>query len=517
MLKDWTESVKNFNSYHMKQKIIYTLKTTIRYLGIALVYVWDKLILTIEHLNRTSSHKHDFKTRLSSIRSIAKPYNNGLLISRNRKLTRKKSQEHILCCAPTGSGKTQRILLPALIEQLKQEESNVIFINDSAGEIYDSTSHFAKEQEYRIVVVNFSDASRSMGYNPLTHLRKENAQDIAKLSKVLVSSSLGESKDKFWELRAQSMLSFFIRLTLAQPDSRYHTMANVVHLFRHMNSGDPVLIDTTVITTNDDSLFEEWTGIVNTPEKMRASITETVGASLQIFDNQDVQAVTSQNDIDFHTLRQEGKVIVYLVNSVTDQRFFAPLVSIFWEQCYGSYLKSVPKDDEHPITVFMEEASSSHVPVLPIALKNARKSNISIVVFTQDFASLEELYGKEHRSIIANCGTHIYLAGGNHPISLLRELETLSGRMTYEDDKGRKQTRPVLTIEEIRSLPVGQSIIVHGNQPLIIGKHVAAFKHPRYRKVLMRSPLEFESTLANKDLPLIGKAIPNHVSDEDSE
>lgn len=57
------------------------------------------------------SNKNAFSAEFGKETLVASRYNKGFLVTKHRKLTRRKSFENILLAGPTGSGKTTRLLI----------------------------------------------------------------------------------------------------------------------------------------------------------------------------------------------------------------------------------------------------------------------------------------------------------------------------------------------------------------------------------------------------------------------
>ena len=75
------------------------------------------------------------------------------------------SETHNLIIGGTGSGKTQTTIMPQIYLSIKAGESFIV--NDHAGELYDTFSGMAKDNGYKVQVINFRDMSVGNNYNPL--------------------------------------------------------------------------------------------------------------------------------------------------------------------------------------------------------------------------------------------------------------------------------------------------------------------------------------------------------------
>ena len=112
------------------------------------------------------------------------------------------SFDHTLIIGSTGSGKTICEIMPLIFNLGYADESMVI--NDTKGELYNTTASFLKKQGYKIHVINLRNALASDGWNPLHLAYKyyhEGNIDLAgdiieNFSKSLCKNL--SSKDMYW-------------------------------------------------------------------------------------------------------------------------------------------------------------------------------------------------------------------------------------------------------------------------------------------------------------------------------
>jgi type IV secretory pathway TraG/TraD family ATPase VirD4 len=64
-----------------------------------------------------------------------------------------------------------------------------------------------------------------------------------------------------------------------------------------------------------------------------------------------------------------------------------------------------------------------------------------------------------------------------------KELEATLGRYEYEDDKGYKVVRALMTNDEIRTIKSSRAILICGNYAAIMAKLVPYYKNRLYRNL----------------------------------
>jgi type IV secretion system protein VirD4 len=438
--------------------------------------------------------KKGFNASFGNETNIATRFNKGFLISKHRKLTRRKSFENILLSGPTGSGKTTRLLL----KNLYTLKNCSLIINDPSKELHFSASGYQNDF-FKIQTVNFSDSSISSGYNILSRIKKPN--DVNKVAHLLVAASLdkGTAGDPFWSLQSKTLLQIFIRLALHQPEE-YRNMANVLHITNYF-AAQPKKVDVWIAKTGDAKLILDYKALIAMPEKTLQNIVASAKAALQLFDDPEIAKTTAHDSIDFDQLRVQP-TIIFLHNSVSEQKYLSTLNSIFFEQLYGHILQRLPEKHELDLFLILEEASSLYVPLLPLALANCRKHRVGNFVCVQSPGQLKTMYKDEADNIAANCVTKIYLPGQTS-MEVLRDLEALSGKCIYIDDKKQERVKQLLTVDEIRLLPENRTLILSGNQPFIKGRTSPYYKSFRYRGYAAMPPIPLQGDIPTGELQLL--------------
>jgi type IV secretion system protein VirD4 len=428
--------------------------------------------------------------------SIASRFNKGLLISKHRKLTRRKSYENILLAGPTGSGKTTRLLYKMLTEL----QGVSCIVNDPSKELYMLSSGYLS-QSYEIKTLNFSNSVESCGFNILSRIKKPS--DVNKIANLLVASSLdkGGNSDPFWSLQSKTLLSILIRLLMHQP-KEYLNMANVLFTL-NIFASSPKQVDIWIAKTKDPKLILDYKSLIATPEKTLQNIVASCKAALQAFDDPEICTVTSHDSIDFDALRKKP-TIIFLHNAVSDMKYINMLNGIFFEQLYGHILQKLPDQDDLDLFIFLEEASSLYIPVLPSAISNTRKHRTSNIICVQSPQQLATFYKEDATNISSNCLTKIFLPGIT-AMETLREIETLSGKCIYKDNKGTERVKPLISTDEIRLLPEDRTLILSGNKPLIKGRTSPFFKSRKYRRYSEIPPVPLQGDIPEEPLLLLGQ------------
>ncbi len=444
-----------------------------------------------------SRRDKNFNSTFGDISEIASSWNHGFLVNKSDRLTKLQSFQNLLICGPTGSGKTSRLIFP----NLAVLKDCSIVVNDPSKELYTLFSGYASKY-FDIKTLNFSDSTVSSGYNILSRIKRSN--DIQKIANILVSSTLDKGNgggDPFWSLQTKTLLSILLRLVQLQPEV-YRNMANVKFLL-DIFTVKPKYIDSLVAQSQDKALVLEYKSLIATPEKTLQNITASAKATLQIFTDEEFAKVTSVDTISFEALR-ERPTIIFLHNSIADQKHASTLISIFFQQFYEYILSRIPNKNELPIYIILEEASSLYIPVLPISLANTRKHLCATMVAIQNVKQLENFYGKEAENIASNCVTKCYLPGITS-LDNLREIESLGGKMTYLDENGKEKSKSLMTVDEIRRMDENEILILCGNKPFILSKTSPYYLSFKYSRRASFPPAPLKGEIPQTPIRLIGE------------
>ncbi|MGY3214793.1 type IV secretory system conjugative DNA transfer family protein [Mucilaginibacter sp. HD30] len=434
-----------------------------------------------------------FTAEFGSIGDIGSWFNHGFVVGRYKKLKKRDSYESVLLSGNTGSGKTSRYLL----KQILSLKNCSLLVNDPQFELWKYGSGYLKRHFKNIYSINFSNSAVSAGYSPFSRIRKPN--DVHKLASLLISNTLHQSGDIFWSLASINLTQVLIRILLYQP-TQFHNLANLIRML-HFFSVEPGRTDAWVAETKDEKLIIDYKGIVATPEKTLQNVVASVKAALQVFDDPEIAKTTAYDTIDFEKMRTEPTAI-FLHNTLGDQKYINVLNSILFDQFYAFALEKLPQKDDLSIYVLLEECASLYIPMLAQATATCRKAFVGNYLAVQSHSQLKSFYKDQSETIKSNCRTKIWLSGQTS-IEELREIETLSGKRIYIDDKGSEKVVPLISMDAIRTMPKNRSLILSSNFPLILAKSSPYYRSLIFRRRAAIPPAELECHIPDTPIPMI--------------
>lgn len=416
-------------------------------------------------------------------------FNDGLLLDgKNKRLSQKDSFNHLALISRTGGGKTTAYVLPN-VYKLATEKCSMV-ITDLSGEIFDKTSGYLERQGFKIYVLDPSNLSESIRYNPLSYAKDSMSIDL--ISDILISSAgLAGTKasDKIWSDGAKSFISILIKALNGTKDKRYMNLANVRYLLNNFGkSGEP--LDEFMKMYADDKTFTEYSGFVKgNPSTILSYISTASTALSPIGINDDLEKLTYSHSIDFKKLRAE-KSVIYIRIEQQFQEQFSFLLNLFYAQLFNEMMKKIPSKNDYPIYCLLDEFGNMNIPKFSTVITTIRKYKVSISIILQNINQLYEKYSQNSAKTILNGGITNRLLYNGIDSELAKELETMfgtketlrqqaNGEHYYKDES-------VMNASEIRTIKDDEAIYLHASKKplkLTIKPYYKDFMYKSYAKL----------------------------------
>ena len=393
-------------------------------------------------------------------------YNNG------KKLWVDSGEYHNLIIGSTGSGKTQMMVQPMVSVLAKAGESMII--TDPKGEIYETNGEMLRENGYKIVVLNFRNPLNGNSWNPFAlpyQLYKSGNIDksvelLEDLGLNIIRDPNNKSGDPFWE---NTSADYFTGLSVALFEDADESEINLNSINLMVTEGD----DKCGMGSNyakeyfnakdkTGTAFIKASSAVNAPNETRGGILSVFKQKVNLFASRaNLSEMLSHSDFNMEDIGKE-KTAVFLI--IQDEKTtYHPLVTIFLKQCYESLIDAAqgcPGGKLPYKTNFILDEFANMPPLKDVTtmVTAARSRNIRFTFIIQNFAQLNDVYGKEQAETIkGNCGNIIYLISSE--MSALEEISKMCGEVKSKE-KDKTASTPLATVSDLQRLPEWTVIIL---------------------------------------------------------
>lgn len=421
-------------------------------------------------------------------RALFSSSNTGLLIDGDSKrISEKDSFEHVAVIAKPGGGKTTAYIIPNLIDRAMKGDSVVTL--DPSGELFEKTSAFFIKKGYKVQLIDPLDTARSVQFNPYYGLGMNDLQEVRSISSSLVLSRYGNAKDLLWNDGAITLISFFAKCLVFRGDA-LHIPAIYSLLLRF--GGDGKALDDWVAQVShpnnpdDESIADEWYGIINTQEKMLASYSTIAKTALNSVSDESLKWLLSDNDIDFKGYRRE-KTVLYISFPAHKQEDYQFLIDVLYVRLFSTLMEQLPTKRDLNVYCLLDEFGSSYIKDFQSVINNIRKYRVSLSLVMQSIAQLRAKYGFYSDAIKGGIGSYVVFAGADNVTAdeiskTIGKKEVIERNEFSEVVKSRRESN-LLNPDQIRTLGDRQAVFLSKNHYPIILDFVPYWDNRKYKRV----------------------------------
>lgn len=392
------------------------------------------------------------------------------LISNGKELWVDDGEFHTLVIGATGSGKTQSTILPTVKVLAKKGESMVI--SDPKGEIYEKTGMDLKERGYNIILLNFRNPQNGNAWNPLTlpyKLYKEGNQDKAielldDLALNILYDESNKNADPFWE---KTSADYFSGLALGLFEDADEKKININSISLTTTVGEEKFGGTKFVNEYFQGKDPNGAAYINasstilSPNETRGSIISVFKQKIKLFaSRENLSEMLSYSDFTLEEIGEKKTAVFIIIQD--EKKTLHPLATIFIKQCYETLIDVAQKHGGAlPIrTNFLLDEFANMPPLKDVTtmITAARSRQIRFTMIIQNFAQLNQVYGKENAETIkGNCGNIIYLISTE--LAALEEISKLCGEVKSKKDDKTAST-PLVTVSDLQRMKQFDQIVL---------------------------------------------------------
>ena len=269
----------------------------------------------------------------SEVRGAALLGNDGVLLGQWRgRYLRHDGPEHVLCFAPTRSGKGVGLVVPTLLTW-----SGSAIVHDIKGENWTLTAGW-RARFGRALLFDPTNAA-SAAYNPLLEVRRGEweVRDVQNIADVLVDPEGALERRNHWEKTSHSLLvGAILHVLYAEPDK---TLAGVANFLSDPRRPIETTLRAMMTTPHlgergvHPVIASSARELLNKSDNERSGVLSTAMSFLGLYRDPVVAAVTRQCDWRIRDLvKGESPATLYLVVPPSDISRTKPLVRLILNQ-----------------------------------------------------------------------------------------------------------------------------------------------------------------------------------------
>lgn len=444
----------------------------------------------------------------------------GVVIGRlANQYLRHDGPEHVLCFAPTRSGKGVGLVIPTLLTW-----PHSAIVHDIKGENWELTAGF--RSSFSQVLLFDPTNSYSAAYNPLMEVRRgvSEVRDVQNIADVLVDPEGSLERRNHWEKTSHSLLVGAILHVLYVESDK--TLAGVAAFLSDPKRSIEATLAAMMATPH---LGEEGVHpivasaareLLNKSENERSGVLSTAMSFLGLYRDPVIANVTRQCDWRISDLVDTVRpVTLYLVVPPSDISRTKPLIRLILNQIGRRLTEELAAGTKRQRLLLMldEFPALGRLDFFESALAFMAGYGIKAFLIAQSLNQIEKAYG-QNNAILDNCHVRVCFATNDERTAkrVSESLGTATEMRAMKNYAGhrlspwlghlmvsRSETaRALLTQGEIMQLPDTDEIVMLAGVHPVRAKKVRYYTDPRLVKRV-------------KDLPKSSTSLPEKAAASD--
>lgn len=398
----------------------------------------------------------------------------GILLGKFRgRFLYSDTNTHVMCVAPTRSGKGIGVVIPNL---LSWEDSVVCF--DIKQENFEKTAGFRKSHGHEVFLwAPMSKDRKSHRYNPFSEISSDpitRISDLQRIATILIKDSASHDSN-MWIIEARSL---FVGLALYVLDNEDmpSTIGSVYRLLgTEQELGDIIRHIVKAHKELDPESIGMLMNFANKAAKERSGVKSSLSQALSLWKTPEIDAVTSASDFSLRNLKKK-RMAVYIGVATGDIPTVAPLLNLFFEQLMTTLTMKLPDATEpRKVLILLDEFHMlGRMETVANVFTLAGGYNCRVLAVVQGLGWIDDVYGKQKRDgILSVCAHRIFFAAndletaryvsemcGEKTIEMVSTTKNSSSRLGSSTQNISSRTWPLITKDQITRLPRKSEIIL---------------------------------------------------------
>ncbi|WP_299211528.1 conjugal transfer protein TraG [uncultured Tateyamaria sp.] len=428
----------------------------------------------------------------------------GVILGRYQsRYLRHDGPEHVLCFAPTRSGKGVGLVVPSLLTW-----PGSAIVHDIKGENWQLTANY-RSRFSRVLLFDPTDPT-SAAYNPLLEVRRGDSEvrDVQNVADILVDPEGLLERRNHWEKTSHSLLvGAILHVLYAEADK---TLAGVVAFLsdpkRPIESTLAAMMRTPHLGDRPHPVAAQAAReLLNKSENERSGVLSTAMSFLGLYRDPVVAKVTSRCDWRIDDLvTGDRPVTLYLVVPPSDISRTKPLIRLVLNQIGRRLTEDLHAKRSHRMLLMLDEFPAlGRLDFFESQLAFMAGYGIKAFLIAQSLNQIEKAYG-QNNAILDNC--HVRVAFATNDERTAKRVSDALGTATemrvmknYAGHRlsswlghlmvSRQETaRPLLTPGEMMQLPPTDEIVLVSGAPPVRAEKARYYAHPQFKARIAPPP-----------------------------
>ncbi|MFG1279910.1 conjugal transfer protein TraG [Xanthobacter autotrophicus] len=433
-----------------------------------------------------------------------------------RDYLRHDGPEHVLCFAPTRSGKGVGLVVPTLLTW-----PGSAIVHDIKGENWQLTAGF-RARHGKVVLFDPTNP-KSSPYNPLLEIRRGDfeVRDVQNVADVLVDPEGSLDRRNHWEKTSHSLLvGAILHVLYAGEDKTLSGVASFLSDPRRPIEATLRAMMTTRHLGEDGPhpvVASTARELLNKSDNERSGVLSTAMSFLGLYRDPVVAAVTRRCDWRIADLiADEQPVSLFLVVPPSDISRTKPLIRLVLNQIGRRLTEDLhARDRRHRVLMMLDEFPAlGRLDFFESALAFMAGYKIKAFLIAQSLNQIEKAYGANN-SILDNCHVRVSFAANDERTAkrISDSLGTATEMRAMRNYAGhrlspwlghlmvsRQETaRPLLTPGEVMQLPPADEIVMVAGTPPIKAKKARYYEDHRFAERVLSPPAPSRTTRTTRD------------------
>ena len=440
------------------------------------------------------------------VREASLLVHDGVLLGRWRdEYLRHDGPEHVLCFAPTRSGKGVGLVVPTLLTW-----PGSAIVHDIKGENWTLTAGW-RARFGRVLLFDPTNAA-SAAYNPLLEVRRGEweVRDVQNIADVLVDPEGALERRNHWEKTSHSLLvGAILHVLYAETDK---TLAGVANFLSDPRRPIETTLRAMMTTPHlgqggvHPVVASSARELLNKSDNERSGVLSTAMSFLGLYRDPVVATVTRRCDWRIRDL-VEGKApaTLYLVVPPSDISRTKPLVRLILNQIGRRLTEELEaKGRRHRLLLMLDEFPAlGRLDFFESALAFMAGYGIKSFLIAQSLNQIEKAYG-QNNSILDNCHVRVSFATNDERTAKrvsdalgtateMRAMKNYAGHrlspwLGHLMVSRQETARPLLTPGEVMQLPHDDELVLVSGCHPIRAKKARYFEDPQMEARILPPP-----------------------------